>query len=187
MAEMVYAKAELSRPEKEHDRGSAASSEPRPAFGPFAVRHRRRHRRSGRRRSGRRRSPPECCGGIRGSRPHHKTPSASPCTQDPLCLSPEDDLRPPTRERTCSRRTTYGPLRGRDPASRGWANPGPLRLSPSQGRTRGVLRRGSLRFPHRLTDPRGERERRSPAGPPNPSGNPSGKQEHRNAKTDEDR
>ena len=55
----------------------------------------------------------------------HKTLSVSLCTQDPLCLSPEDDLRPPTRERPCSRRLG--------------ANPGPVRFSSSQGRTRGVF------------------------------------------------
>ncbi len=95
-------------------------------------------------------------------------------SQDPLGLSPEDDLRPParrpsrslpTRERPCSRRLRTT-----------WA----LASLPSQGRTRGVLRRQEPAIPPRLTDPRGERERRSPAGPPNPSGNPSGKQERQN-------
>ncbi len=158
MAEMVYAKAELSRPEKEHDRGSAASSEPRPAFGPFAVRHRRRHRRSGRRRSGRRRSgrrrsgrrrsPPECCGGIRGSRPHHKTPSASPCTQDPLCLSPEDDLRPPTRERTCSRRLDARPPTRERPCFRRLGEPrAPASLPFTGENKRGFAARGVCNSP----------------------------------------
>ncbi len=69
-------------------------------------------------------------------------------SRDPLCLSPEDDLRPPARERTCSRRLG--------------ANPGPLRLSPHRGEQEGSCGAGSLRFPHRLTDPRSERERRPP-------------------------
>ncbi len=86
-------------------------------------------------------------------------------SQDPLCLSPEDDLRPPTRERTCFRRLGDRPPRGREPASGGWANPGPLRLSPHRGEQEGSCGTGGLRFPHRSTDPRGEGERRSPTLP----------------------
>ena len=81
----------------------------------------------------------------------------------------------------------HGPLRGRDLVPGGCEPHGPLRLSPHRGEQEGSCGARSLRFPHRLTDPRGEGERRPPAGLPNPSGNPSGKQEYRNAKTDEDR
>ena len=84
-------------------------------------------------------------------------------SQDPFCLSPEDDLRPPTREKPCSRRLgkpcegeTLLPEVGRRP----------LRLSPHRGEQEGSCGAGSLQFPRRLTNPRGEGEHRPPAGPP---------------------
>ena len=88
---------------------------------------------------------------------------------------------PSMRRKTLSvslQRTTYGPLRGRelgpggwahgslrgrDPVPGGWADPGPLRLSPHRGEQEGSSGARSLRFPRRLSDPRGEGERRSPA------------------------
>ncbi len=84
-------------------------------------------------------------------------------SQDPLCLSPEDDLRPPMRERTRSRR--LGATRARASL-------------PSQGRTRGVLRREESAIPPSV-DRSSRCGRTSSPGRPNPFG----KQEHRNAKT----
>ena len=125
---------------------------------PFWVTENRAWRAS--RRSGRRRSGPERCGGIRDP---FTDPFVAP--QDPLCLSPKDDLRPPGRERTCTRRLGARPPVREGTASRGWANPRLLRLSPHRGEQEGSCGAGSPQFPHRLTDPRGEGERRSPAGP----------------------
>jgi len=57
-------------------------------------------------------------------------------SQDPLCLSPEDDLRPPARERTWFRRLgetqdlAFLPFIGEDLFSEVERNTGPLRLSP---------------------------------------------------------
>jgi len=56
-----------------------------------------------------------------------------PCTdtlfasQDPLCLSPEDDLRPPA-----SKTLSVSPLEGEDMVPEVWRNPGP-RVSPLTG------------------------------------------------------
>ena len=138
-------------------------------------------RRSGRRRSGRRRSPPERCGGIRGPRPLRRLarPSLSlsrgrptaPCTQDPLCLSlrgrepvPGDCAHGPLRGREPAPGgwAQHGPVRGREPTPGGCEPHGPLRLSPHRGEQEGSCGARSLRFPHRLTNPRSERERRPP-------------------------
>jgi len=55
-----------------------------------------------------------------------------------------------SRRKTLSvslQRMTCGPLRGRGPGSGGWAKHQPLRLSPSQGRKRGVFRRRDSAIP----------------------------------------
>ena len=83
----------------------------------------------------------------------------APCKQDPLCLSLRGrELGPGD--------WAHGPVRGREPASGGRANPRPLRLSPHRGEQEGSCGVGRLRFSHRLTDPRGEGDRRSSAGSP---------------------
>ena len=72
-------------------------------------------------------------------------------SQDPLGLSPEDDLRPParrpslslpTRERTRTRRLCARPPARQRTCSRRLGEPRARASLPSQGRTRGVLRRG---------------------------------------------
>jgi len=77
-------------------------------------------------------------------------PCVSPCKQDPFCLSPGDDLRPPARERT------WFPEAER--------NTGPCVSPLHRGEQEGSSDARILRFPHRWTDPRGEVEHRSPAG-----------------------
>jgi len=125
-----------------------------------------------------------------GPRPLHRplpprtdTLSAS---EDPLGLSPEDDLWPPANK-TLSvslQRMTYAPLRGREPFPEGWRNLGPCVSPPKAfgGEQEGSCDAGMLRFPYWLTDPCCEAEHRSPAGlrPPSLASahNPSGKQEH---------
>ncbi len=118
----------LSRPEKEHDRGSAASSEPRPAFGPFAVR--RRHRpRAGREDTGRRRSAAE---GSAGHDPITRPPLPLPASKT-LSVSLQRTTYGPLRGREpVPGDWAHGPVRGRDPAPEGWANPGPC-VSPLRG------------------------------------------------------
>jgi len=76
-----------------------------------------------------------------------------PCEEDPLCLSPEADLRPPARERTCFQML---------------AKPSPCVSPPKAfgGEQEGSCDAGMMRFPHRWTDPRCAAEHRAPAGPP---------------------
>ena len=57
----------------------------------------------------------------------------------------------------------YLSLRGREPVPGGCEPHGPVRLSPHRGEQEGSCGARSLRFPHRVTDPRGEGECRSPA------------------------
>jgi len=75
-------------------------------------------------------------------------------SEDLLCLSSEDDRRPPANK-TLSvslQRMTYGPLRGRGPGSGGWRNTGPCVSPPKAfgGEQEGSCDAGILRFPHRL-------------------------------------
>ena len=138
-----------------------------PPVQPFRVTENRAGRASRRsRRSGRRQSPPERCGGSHGDPWRAATPSwragplhrpsrslsrgrpMAPCKQDPLCLSPEDDLRAPCEGENLVPEVELWanaslpflgenkrglPLHRRDLVPGGWANPGPLRLSPHRG------------------------------------------------------
>ena len=142
-------------------RGLAAPGRVPPVQPCFVTENRagRASRRSGRRQSGRRRSPPERCGGIRELRPFHRLLR---CVARPsLSLSRGRPTAPYEGENLYPRDWAHGPLRGRDPVpgdcanpgahvSGGWARTGTPRAPaslPSQGRTRGVLRRRESAIP----------------------------------------
>jgi len=114
-----------------------------------------------------------------------------------LSVSPEDDLRPPA-----SKTLSVSPYEGENFFPEVGRNPGPCVSPPKAfgGEQEGSCDAGSLRFPHRVTDPRFAAEHRAPAGlhhnpwshhnpwfPPTilQESKNTGKQEHRKARTQE--
>jgi len=78
-----------------------------------------------------------------------------------LSVSPEDDLRPPA-----SKTLSVSPYEGENFFPEVGRNPGPCVSPPKAfgGEQEGSCDAGSLRFPHRVTDPRFAAEHRAPAG-----------------------
>ncbi len=87
-----------------------------------------------------------------------QTPSSPRKT---LSVSPEDDLRPPA-----SKTLSVSPYEGETLFPEVANYTGPCVSPLHRGEQEGSCGARSLRFPHRLTDPRGEGEHRPPAGPP---------------------
>jgi len=88
--------------------------------------------------------------------PRARTPSPRRKT---LCLSPEDDLRPPARKTL-----SVSPYEGEDLVLEVERNTGPCVSPLRRGEQEGSCIAGILRFPHRLIAPRFAAEHRAPAG-----------------------